>query len=76
MVVKKTRVTQMIYIRNWIPGTESQEIHFLDANDNVVAKAHRFLRPDGKLAASGMIDPKRVFSEGKWYALVSPDPAP
>jgi hypothetical protein len=58
MIVKKTRIAQMTHIRNWIPGTESQELHFLDADNNVVAKAHRFLRPDGKLAASGMVDPK------------------
>jgi hypothetical protein len=74
IVVKKTRIAQMTHIRNWTPGTQSQELHFLDADNNVVAKAHRFLRPDGNLAASGMIDPKRVFSEGKWYGLVSPDP--
>jgi hypothetical protein len=75
MIVKKTRISLMTYIRNWMPGTESQELEFRDADDNVVAKAHRFLRPDGKLAASGMIDPKRVYSQGKWYGLQSPDPA-
>ena len=63
----------MTYIKNWMPGTESQEIHFIDADNNVVAKAHRFMRPDGKLAASGMIDPKRVFSDGKLYGLSSPE---
>ena len=75
MVVKKTGIAQMTYIKNWIPGTQSQELHFLDADNNLVAKAHRFLRPDGKLAASGMVDPKRVFSAGKWYGLASPNPA-
>ena|ERR1017187_1460176 len=70
MIVKNTRISPMTYIQNWMPGTESQELHFLDADDNLVAKAHRFLRPDGKLAA----DPKRVYSQGKWYGLRSPDP--
>jgi hypothetical protein len=74
MIVKKSRDAQMTFIRNWVPGTQSQEVHFLDADNNLVAKAHRFLRPDGTLAASGMVDPKRVFSDGKWYGLVSPDP--
>jgi hypothetical protein len=73
MVVKKTRVTQMTYIRNWMPGTESQEIHFLDADNDLVVKALRFLRPDGRLAASGMVDPKRALSEGILYGLVSSD---
>jgi hypothetical protein len=36
-----------------------------------VQKAER-----GKLASSGMIDPKRVFSEGKWYGLVCRELAP
>lgn len=73
MIVKKSRITEMTYIRNWVVGTESQEVHFLDQNDNVVAKAHRFLRPDGLLAASGKIDPKRLFENGKWYALTNPE---
>lgn len=75
MIVKKSRISAWTHIRNWMPGTESQELEFRDADDNVVAKGHRFLRPDGKLAASGMIDPKRVYSQGKWYGLRSPDPA-
>ena len=73
MIVKKTRITQMTHIRNWVPGTESQEIHLLDTDDNVIVKAHRFLKPDGKLAASGMLDPKRIFIEGKIYGLKGPE---
>jgi hypothetical protein len=74
LIVKKSRITKMTDIRNWIPGTESQEVHLVDANNNLVVKAHRFLRPDGQLAASGMLDPKRVFVGGKFYALKSPEP--
>jgi hypothetical protein len=74
MIVKKTRITLMTFIRNWVPGTESQEIHLLDIHGNLIVKAHRFLRPDGKLAASGMLDPKRILIEGKIYGLKGPEP--
>ena len=69
IVVAKSRVTQMTHIRNWVPGTESQEIHFLDSKGDIVVKAHRFLRPDGQLAASGLVDPKRIFLNGEIFAL-------
>jgi hypothetical protein len=72
MEIKKSRVSAMTEIQNWVPGTESQEVHFFDGDNNLVAKAHRFLRPDGRLAASGLVDPKRVFKDGKWFGLVSP----
>jgi hypothetical protein len=73
LVVKKSRITKMQEIRDWIPHTESQEIHILDKDNNLLVKAHRFLRPDGKLAASGLIDPKRIFLNGKLYGLASPE---
>jgi len=38
MIVKKTRAARMTEIRNWVEGAESQEIHFLDARNNMVAK--------------------------------------
>jgi hypothetical protein len=73
LIVKKSRLCLDSAIRNWIPGTESQELHFVDNNTNLLARAHRYLRPDGLLAASGMIDPKRLFENGQWYGLVSPE---
>jgi hypothetical protein len=73
LIVKKSRVTQMTEIKTWIPGTESQELHFLDKAGEIVVKAHRFLRPDGQLAASGLVDPKRIFLNGEWYGLNSPE---
>jgi hypothetical protein len=39
-----------------------------------MAKAHRYLRPDGKLAASGMVDPKRVVRDGVMYIREEPEP--
>jgi hypothetical protein len=75
LIVKKSRVTQRTEIRNWVPGTESQELHFLDQSGELLVKAHRFLRPDGELAASGLVDPKRIYQDGQWYGLESPEPS-
>src|SRR5262245_43653793 len=43
---------------NMAPGTLSQLIAYVDSNGNDVAIAHRYLKPDGTLAASGRPDPK------------------
>jgi hypothetical protein len=32
--------------------------------DRHVAQAHRYLRPDGSIGASGFVDPKMVLHEG------------
>ncbi len=64
----------MDHIRNWTEGTESQEVYLMDKDNNPVVKGHRFLRPDGQLAASGMLDPKRIWINGVIYALKSPEP--
>jgi hypothetical protein len=57
-------------VNNWIAGTLSQELRYYDKSTNLlVAKAHRYLRPDGKLAASGMVDPKRVVRDDIMYIL-------
>ncbi|MCC6368424.1 MAG: hypothetical protein IT165_33275 [Bryobacterales bacterium] len=56
-------------IRNWAPGTLSQNIYYLNKNREILAKAHRYLRPDNTLAASGMPDPKRVW-DGTNYLVV------
>ena len=50
--------------------TRSQEISYLDQNNREVARAHRYLRPDGTIGASGKPDPKRVFLDGVMYRLV------
>jgi len=72
-VVKRSKETFNTEIANWVPGTLSQEIRYYDKDDNLVAKTHRYLRPDGKLAASGMEDPKRVVESGTMYILQVPD---
>jgi hypothetical protein len=73
LVVKKSRITNMTYIRNYIPGTESQELHILTMDGTLLVKAHRFLRPDGQLAASGLIDPKRIYDNGEIVGIKDPD---
>lgn len=73
--VKITRSKEVLTdkVKDWIPGTLSQELKYYDANNLLVAKAHRYLRPDGKLAASGMIDPKRVVRDGVMYIREEPE---
>jgi hypothetical protein len=69
MKIKRSNPCLDSKIQNWIEGTLSQEIRIYDSLDNLLVRAHRYIRPDGKLAASGLVDPKRIFDGGKWYAL-------
>src|SRR5688500_3817542 len=43
--------------------TRSQEVSYLDADGNEVARVHQYLRPDGTLGGSGRPDPKRLLEE-------------
>src|SRR5438046_938729 len=52
---------------NQPPGTLSQMIAYLDAEGNEVAAAHRYLKTDGTLGASGHPDPKRIMKDGILY---------
>ncbi len=55
--------------------TESQEVSYIDvATNHEVARAHRYLRPDGTIGASGLPDPKRVFYDGVLYRMVKTRP--
>jgi hypothetical protein len=49
-------------------------LRYYDAANNLVAKTHRYLRPDGKLAASGLEDPKRLVENGVMHILKLPSP--
>lgn len=73
--VKITRSKEVLTnkFKGWIPGTLSQELRYYDKDGLLVAKAHRYLRPDGKLAASGMIDPKRVVNDNIMYIVELPE---
>ncbi len=44
--------------------TRSQMVLFLDADGKPIAKAHRYKRRDGRLAGSGMVDPKWLVVDG------------
>ena len=53
-------------------GTRSQMVAYLEARDGRIrqlARAHRYLRPDGNLGGSGkrLPDPKEVLHEGKLH---------
>ena len=51
--------------------TQSQEISYIDPSSNQeIARAHRYLRPDGTIGLSGMPDPKRVFADGVLYRII------
>lgn len=51
--------------------TESQEVLYIDpATGRELARAHRYLRPDGTVGASGLPDPKRVFVNGIIYRII------
>jgi hypothetical protein len=51
--------------------TESQVVSYIDPSSNQeVARAHRYLRPDGTIGASGLPDPKRVFLNDVLYRII------
>ena len=51
-------------------GSESQEVTYVDVNTgDELARAHRYLLPDGRIGASGKPDPKRIWRDGKVYRL-------
>ncbi len=41
--------------------TMSQRLGFRDGDGKTVAEAHRFLKPDGEIGGSGLLDPKVIF---------------
>ena len=48
--------------------TQSQMISYIGPDGHEVARAHRYLRTDGTIGASGLPDPKRVKKDGVLYA--------
>lgn len=50
-------------------GSRSEMISYRDANDFELARAHRYVLPDGRIGASGKPDPKRIFKDGRLYAI-------
>lgn len=54
--------------------TRSQEISYRDQDGNELARAHRYLRPDGEIGASGLPDPKRLRQGDTLFRLVRGSP--
>lgn len=52
--------------------TRSQIVAYTLPTGKRVAVAHQYLRPDGRIGASGKPDPKRILEDGVIYALMSP----
>jgi len=46
--------------------TRSQILSYA-CGDREIARAHRYVRPDGAIGASGKPDPKCLFAEGKIF---------
>ena len=53
-----------------VPGTKSQMLSYRDRDNNEVARAHQYLKPDGTIGGSGRPDPKRLLHEGVLYRLL------
>jgi hypothetical protein len=49
--------------------TRSQIISFYDYNNTKIAVCHQYIRPDGRIGASGHPDPKRVNIQGTVYYI-------
>lgn len=58
------------------PGSRTEMLSYLDENGAELARAHRFVLPDGSIGASGKPDPKRVFKDGKIYRIQKKKKAP
>lgn len=56
-------------IQGWIPDTKSEEVRIYDRDNNLLVRGHRYMRPGGIIAASGLIDPKRMFINGEHVRL-------
>jgi hypothetical protein len=50
-------------------GTHSQEVSYLDAANEEVARVHQYIRVGGVVGASGLPDPKRILENGILYRI-------
>ena len=54
--------------------TRSQILAYRDDGGREVARAHRYLRPDGRVGLEGRPDPQRMLGDdGLWYFASYPD---
>lgn len=55
-------------IRHDFPkGTRAQIVTYFDRAGRTVAVVHRFVKPDGTLAASGLPDPKLILVDDEYW---------
>ncbi|MDQ6949490.1 MAG: hypothetical protein M3256_25385 [Actinomycetota bacterium] len=73
-MLTEERLREQVYVNNPAPlaagqvsGTRSQLVRLIDPSGTVVAEVHRYLQPDGKVGASGLLDPKYVLKNGVGY---------
>src|SRR5271169_2032607 len=52
--------------------TWTQEVFYIDATNQEIARVHQYLRPDGTLGASGLPDPKMLVEGNVMYRLRTP----
>ena len=50
-------------------GSQTQMISYREKSGLEIARAYRFLLPDGSIGASGKPDPKRLLKNGTLYRL-------
>lgn len=50
--------------------TRSQMVAYFDDGGIEIARAHQYLRTDGRLGASGKPDPKRIVIDGVTFRLI------
>ncbi len=51
------------------PSSRSEMISYRAENGEELARAHRYVLPDGSVGAGGKPDPKRIFKDGTLYRL-------
>lgn len=49
------------------PGTMSEVVVYFDEHDREVAEVHRYLTLDGRIGASGLLDPISLLHDGRVY---------
>lgn len=59
---------------NCPPATRSQYVRYYDTNRRWMVDVHRYLKPDGTLAASGEPDPYRVNMGDAIFTVDEPKP--
>lgn len=74
VILQVTRAYPTPATRGQVAGTVSQMVEYRTPEGDVVARAFRYLRPDGTVGASGRADPKYLVVEGEvWFPPNSPD---